>query len=110
VHHALRGRFNVERGHYWQAEYWIGELRDHALALACRRRGLPARYGRGFDDLPAAVHDRFRGALVGSLERDVLLRALATAIDGLLDEADEVRELAAKVEPQLRMLAGDSDG
>jgi hypothetical protein len=107
VHHALRGRFYIERGRYWQAEYWIGELRNYALALACRRRGLPARYGRGFDDLPADVHDRFRGALVGSLERDELLRGLATAIDGLLSEADEVRELAAKVEPQLRMLAGD---
>jgi hypothetical protein len=107
VHHALRGRFNIERGRYWQAEYWIGELRDYALALACRRRGLPARYGRGFDDLPADVHDRFRGALVGSLERDELLQGLATAIDGLLSEADEVRDLAAKVEPQLRMLAGD---
>jgi hypothetical protein len=107
VHHALRGRFNIERGRYWQAEYWIGELRDYALALACRRRGLPARYGRGFDDLPADVHDRFRGALVGSLERDELLRGLAMAIDGLLSEVDEVRELAAKVEPQLRMLARD---
>jgi hypothetical protein len=107
VHHALRGRFNIERGNYWQAEFWIGELRDHALSLACRRRDLPARYGRGFDDLPADVHDRFRGALIGTLERGELERALATAIDGLLHEAEEVRELAGKVGPQLRMLAGD---
>ena len=105
VHHALRGRFNIERGNFWQAEYWIGELRDCALALACRRRDLPARYGRGFDDLPADVHDRFRGARVVSFDRGELERALAVAIDGLLHEADEVRELAAKVEPQLRMLA-----
>jgi len=31
--------------------------------------------------------------------------ALSFTIEGLLREAEEVRELAAKVEPQLRMLA-----
>jgi hypothetical protein len=41
---------------------------------------------------------------VTSLTRDELLRALCSAIDGLLREADEVRELAEKVEPQLRDL------
>jgi len=104
VHHALRGRFCIERGRYWQAEYWVSSLRDYALSLACRRRGLPANYGRGFDDLPVEVLDPFRSALVTSLERDELLRALGSAIDGLLREADEVRELASKVEPGLREL------
>ncbi|MGH3103349.1 MAG: hypothetical protein ACRDN6_04555 [Gaiellaceae bacterium] len=55
VHHALRARFCIERGRCWQAEYWISALRDHALALACRRRGLEGQYGRGFDKLPAEV-------------------------------------------------------
>jgi len=104
VHHALRARFCIERGRYWQAEYWISGVRDYALSLACRRHGLPARFGRGFDALPPDTRDQFRGALVMSLERDELLRALGCAIEGLLREADEVRELAAKVEPQLRQL------
>ncbi len=104
VHHALRARFCIERGRYWQAEYWISGVRDYALSLACRRRGLPARYGRGFDDLPADVRHAFREALVGSLERDELLRALGSALARLLREAGEVQELAAKVEPQLRVL------
>ena len=104
VHHALRARFCIERGRYWQAEYWISGVRDYALSLACRRRDLPARYGRGFDDLPAEVRDAFRDALVGSLERDELLRALGCAIEGLLRESAEVQELAAKVEPELREL------
>ena len=104
VHHALRARFCIERSRFWQAEYWISSLRDYALSLACRRRGLPENYGRGFDDLPTEVLDLFKGALVGSLERDELLRALGSAIEGLLQEADEVRELAQKVEPQLREL------
>jgi hypothetical protein len=104
VHHALRARFCIERGRYWQAEYWISGVRDYALSLACRRRDLPARFGRGFDDLPAEVRDPFREALVRSLERDELLRALAAAIAGLLREAEDVRELAAKVAPHLREL------
>jgi len=104
VHHALRARFCIERGRYWHAEYWISGTRDYALSLACRRRGLSANYGRGFDDLPPDVRDIFKGALVSSLERYELLRALGHAIEGLLREVDEIQELAAKVEPQLRKL------
>jgi hypothetical protein len=104
VHHAMRARACIERGRYWQAEYWVSGVRDHALSLACRRRGLPARYGRGVDDLPVDVHDPFLGALVCSLNRDELLRALGAALTGLLREAGEVQDLAARVEPQLREL------
>jgi hypothetical protein len=104
VHHALRARFCVERGRYWHAEYWISATRDYALSLACRRRGLPAVYGRGFDDLPPEVREFFQRTLVSSLERDELLRALSQVVDGLLGEVEEVQELAAKVAPQLRML------
>jgi len=104
VHHALRARFCIERGRYWQAEYWISGVRDYALSLACRARDLPDREGRGFDDLPADVLSRFADTLVSAPERDELLRALACAVAGLLREADEVRELAAKVEPDLRLL------
>ena len=104
VHHALRARFCIERGRCWHAEYWISGTRDYALSLACRRRGLPAYHGRGFDDLPNEVHDAFRKTLVTSLERDELLRALGCVIEAMLGEVDEVQELAAKVETQLRML------
>ena len=107
VHHALRGRFCIERGRYWQAEYWISATRDYALSLACLRQGLPASHGRGFDQLPADVHNVFKSTLVTSLERDELLRALHSVIEALLTETAEVQELAAKVEPQLRMLTGD---
>ena len=50
------------------------------------------------------MRDSFVGALARSLERDELLRALAEAIEGLLRESEEVQELAAQVEPQLRAL------
>ena len=104
VHHLLRARFCIERGRFWQAEYWISSARDLALNLACRRRGLSAFHGRGYDDLPEEVRNSFRNTFVASLEREELLRALGLVINGLLSETEEVRELAAKVETQLREL------
>jgi hypothetical protein len=104
VHHAVRGRFSIERGRLWQAEYWISAVRDYAMSLACLSRGLPAIYGRGFDDLPAEVLEPFREAIVRSLEPVELLRALGHGIDGLLRESGQVPELAARLEPQLRAL------
>jgi hypothetical protein len=110
VHHLLRARFCIERGRHWHAEYWISGARDYGLALACRRRGLATQHGRGFDDLPPDVHEAFLYALVASLEREELLRALACVIEALVREADEVQELAKRVEPQLRQLSVAWDG
>lgn len=104
VHHALRARFCIERGRFWQAEYWISGVRDYALSLACLRRGLSSSNGRGFDALPNAVSDMFKDALVTSLKREELMRALGVVIDGLLHEREGVEELAAKVETQLHEL------
>ena len=107
VHHALRARFCIERGRSWQAEYWISGVRDYALSLACRRRGLPAHYGRGFDALPDAVRQSAIAALVRSPDRNELLRALRCTIELLMAETDEVRELATRVQPQMeRLIAG----
>jgi hypothetical protein len=108
VHHAVRARFCIERGRLWQAEYWVSAVRDYALSLACRRRGLPAHYGRGFDGLPQGVLDAAMDALTACLNRNDLLRALNRAIQLLIAEADEVRELASRVQPQLEELAAFS--
>ena len=105
AHHAVRGRICIERGRLWQAEYWISALRDEALTLASLRRGLETSYGRGFDQLPAETLAQAEAALVRSLEREELLRALRAAVELLLQEADDVRELAAKLDVQLRELA-----
>jgi hypothetical protein len=105
VHHALHARVCIERGRYWQAEYWISAVRDYALALACRRRGLDGTYGRDFDRLPAEVVDPVNHALVRSLERDELQRALGSAVAALLRESAEARAMAEEVEDQLRELA-----
>ena len=105
VHHTLHARVAIERGRYWQAEYWISAVRDHALALACHRRGLDGWYGRDFDRLPADVLVPINEALVRSLEPDELDRALGSAVAALLRESAEVGEMAVKVEEQLRGLA-----
>ena len=104
VHLALRARFCLERGRPWQAEYLISWLRDNALSLACRRRGMPALHSRRVDDLPADVRAAFEDTLVRSLEPEELQRALGRAIAALLREAGDVPALAAKVEPHLREL------
>lgn len=112
VHHALRACFCIERGRVWQAEYWLSGVRDAALHLACLRHNLPAREGRGFDDLPADVLGAFRDALARSLEPEELLRALAVAVAGLRREAAQMHEIAAmaaSVEPQLIEISGARD-
>lgn len=101
AHHAVRGHVCIERGRLWQAEYWIHGVRDQALALACRRRGLETSNGRGFDSLPQAVRDRFADALVGNLTVPALRRALAAATTGLLDEAGDMTGMVERVRPSL---------
>lgn len=98
IHHALRARFSIERGRMWLAEYWVSAVRDYALNLVCVRLGLPARHGRGFDDLPADALAPFEGTLVRSLDRAELLRALRVAVDALLSEGRDLPELRRLVE------------
>jgi hypothetical protein len=105
VHHTLHARIAIERGRYWQAEYWISAARDHGLALACRRLDLDGSYGRDFDRLPAEVTRPFNEALVRSLERDELNRALRGAVAALLRESAEAGAMVEGVKDQLHELA-----
>jgi hypothetical protein len=89
VIYGLHARACIERGRAWQAEHYIGAVRDHALSLACLRRGLPAVQARGFDDLPADTLAGFDGTHVGSLESEQLRSALTAAVQALLQEARE---------------------
>jgi hypothetical protein len=104
VHHLVRARICIERGRLWQAEYWISAARDHALSLACSRHDLSTSNGRGFDDLPAEILEPFTEALVGSLDRNRLLRALGKTVEGLLHNSEDVCDVASKLETQLQEL------
>jgi len=90
VIYALHARACIERGRVWQAEHYIGAVRDHALALACLNRGLVAVQARGYDELPPEVLAGFDGTHVASGERDELRRALAASLNALLDESSEL--------------------
>jgi hypothetical protein len=100
----VRARFCIDRGRLWQAEYWTSAVRDHALMLACRRVGLEAGLGRGFDQLPSDVREKATAALVRSVERDELLRALRSSVHLLLDESAGLHEDGTKIASLLREL------
>src|SRR5919109_1622031 len=72
VIYALHARTCIERGRLWQAEHYVGAVRDHALSLACLRHGLPAGQARGYDDLSAETVGRFEDSHIGALERGAL--------------------------------------
>jgi hypothetical protein len=106
VHHALRARVGVERDRLWSAQYYVHELRHETLSLACLRRDLPARYARGFDELPRDVLERAALSLPQSLAPSELLRALRSAIGLLVAEAADIETLPLVI-PTLDELAGN---
>src|SRR5947209_10933238 len=72
VVYGLHARACIERGRVWQAEHYIGAVRDHALSLACLRHGLPALHARGYDGLPADILASLDGTHLASLEPEPL--------------------------------------
>src|SRR3989475_7029719 len=104
VVYLLHAHACIARGRMWEAEYCISAARDQALSLACLHRGLKTSYGRGFDDLPPEILQPVTGALVGSLEKTELTRALGRTIEVLLQNSQDVSGLAGRLGPQLREL------
>ena len=106
---ALHARSCIARRQLWRAEYMISGLRDHALALACLRHGLPSIHGRGMDLLPRAINAQFEGSLVRHLDTAELSRGFAVAIHGLLGEIRCVdKELAGRLHKALNHLVETS--
>lgn len=94
---ALHARACIERGRVWQAEHYVGAVRDHALSLACLRLGVPAAQARGYDDLPADALARVEGTHVGTIEPAALRGGLAAGVRALLDEGVRARLPQAQV-------------
>src|SRR5262249_22696121 len=89
VVYALHARACIERGRGFQAEHYVGAVRDHALSLACLREGLTPVQARGYDELPPGTLARFGAAHVGSIEHDALRSALAASVLALVHEGAE---------------------
>ena len=91
VIYALHARACIERGRVWQAEHYVGAVRDHALSLACLRQRLPAVQARGYDDLSAETLAGFEEAHVGAAERGALRGPLAASVLALMREGAGAR-------------------
>jgi hypothetical protein len=90
--YALHARSCIARMRLWQAEYMVSGVRDHALALACIRHGLPAVHGRGIDRLPREVTAQFEAALVQQMNTAELSRAFQVAVKGFRAEVEAADE------------------
>jgi len=97
VIYALHSRACIERGRLWQAEHYVGAVRDHALSLACLREGLPAVQARGYDHLSAETLARFADAHATAFTPAALRAALAAAVQALVREGEEARLPHAEV-------------
>jgi hypothetical protein len=91
VIYALHARACIERGRVWQAEHYVGAVRDHGLSLACLREEVTAVQARGYDDLSAETLARFEGAHVTAVEPGALRAALAASVRALMREGAEAR-------------------
>src|SRR2546421_11812637 len=91
VIYALHARACIERGRVWQAEHYVGAVRDHALSLACLRQGLSPVQARTYDDLSAEALARLEDAHVGAVEPGALRAALAASVLALMHEGAEAR-------------------
>jgi hypothetical protein len=100
VIYALHARACIQRGRLWQAEHYVGAVRDHALSLFCLCQGLVVVQARGYDDLPAGTLAGFEAAHVGAVEAGVLRAALAACVVALLRAGAEARLPQAKTVAQ----------
>ena len=65
-------------------------MRNHVLALACLRHGLPSAEGRGMDRLPPEMSAALAGGLVRSLDAGELRRAFSVVTEALIAEVGRV--------------------
>lgn len=111
-HHALHVRICLARDRLWQAEHWIGAIREHLLTLACLRLGLPAAHAKGAHLLPDDVTGPLAATLVRDLDAREIHRALratlAAAGAELARGAPETAVVGVRLEPLLAELA-DAD-
>lgn len=100
--HALHARSCILRNKLWQAEYMVSAVRDHTLALACMRLGLPSAHGRGMDSLPESVTGPLVASIVAHLHPDELWRALRVVLKGFASEVNCVDpELGRRVSAEV---------
>ncbi|MFN2611414.1 MAG: nucleotidyltransferase domain-containing protein [Actinomycetota bacterium] len=96
--YLLHAHSSLARGKLWQGNYFVAELRNISMSLACRRLGLPAAEGRGFDRLPKNELKDYYLTVPSSISNGELQHALTVSIQLFVKEAarhdpDLAREL-----------------
>lgn len=86
---ARHARVCIERGHFRRAEHAISRMRECGLDFACRRRDLPAGYGRGLEQLPSDVYERFAGGTAVDVQSGALKQTLRECVAALFAECAE---------------------
>lgn len=86
---ARHARVCIERGRLRQAEHALFRMRESALDYACARRGLPAGYGRGLEQLPPEVHHAFSLSGLDHAGSDPLEEGLRSSVAALRNECDQ---------------------
>ena len=94
---ASHARISIERGRWRQAEHAISRMRESSLDFAARRRDLPAGYGRGVEQLPADVYERFSSSLVSAVEPRAVKDALRACVAALSAECELTDEPARRI-------------
>ena len=104
--HALHVRSALSRGRWWQAAIMLDGVRDHVVALACLRHGLPPHQGRGVDGLPDAELRALAESRAHGIEHDELVRSHGALLELLSDEISRHDgELARRLATPMRLLA-----
>jgi hypothetical protein len=83
--HAFRC---IKRGRVWQAEHYVGAVRDHALSLACVRQGVAVGNARGYDELSRDTLSPLEASHIRTLEPRDLREALASSVSALMREGE----------------------
>jgi hypothetical protein len=84
--YLFSARAAIERMRLWQALRFVDAARDHGLALACLREGVPSSYARGVHLLSEGSTAPWSDSLVKSLDPAELSRALAAVARAYLLE------------------------
>jgi hypothetical protein len=108
-HHAWHAWICLQRRRHWQAEHWIGALRNCAITLACVRLGLPSGYAKGAHLLPDEFTGELEATLVRAIAEPELRRALGATIAVAAAELERHdAALSARLGPMLSSLTAPS--
>lgn len=103
--YALHTRSCLKRSRLWQAEYMLSALRNEVVSMMCQRNGLPAREGRGVDQLPTHELEVLTPTIPRGVRSDELGVAFSALVPVLLSEVGHVStDLRKRLEPMVLSL------